>query len=349
MPTQFNSPIYKDDFPKLDASSVKILRQAGALIVGKTTTTEFAATTIGPATRNAHNPLRTPGGSSAGSGAAVADFQVPLALGTQTGGSMIRPGSFNGVYGFKPTWNAISREGQKFYALMLDTIGFYARAVEDLELLADVFELRDDEVSGFEGIRGAKFAVCKTMVWENAGPGTKAALEKAASLLRSHGAIVEDLNLDPSFDPLPEWHRITLSTEGRSTFLPEYRIDKDKCDELLITHVENLENVSRKESLKAFDGISALRPKIDHIAREYASILVPSVPDEAPEGLGYTGDAVFCSPWTVSLNDPTMWNRANGIYRPCMCLLLTSRDSRAPPACLSEYLLLRRDTMTNIY
>lgn len=194
----------------------------------------------------------------------------------------------------------MSREGQKLYALMLDTIGFYARCVEDVDLLADVFDLKDDEESRFEGVKGAKFAICKTMVWEHAGPGTKAALEKAASLLRSHGATVEDLTLDPSFDPLPEWHRITLSAEGRSAFLPEYRIDKAKCDELLITHVKNLENVSRKATLEAFDGISTLRPKIDHIAGQYAAILVPSVPDEAPEGLGYTGDAVFCSIWTVS-------------------------------------------------
>ncbi|CAM1510869.1 Fc.00g083820.m01.CDS01 [Cosmosporella sp. VM-42] len=299
MPTQHNSPLYKDDFPKLDASSVKVLRHAGALIFGKTTTTEFAATTIGPQTRNPHNPLRTPGGSSAGSGAAVGDFQAPLALGTQTGGSMIRPGSFNGIYGFKPTWNAVSREGQKIYALILDTLGWYARSVEDLVLLADVFELEDDEESKFKGVKGARFAVCKTMVWHNAGDGTKAAFEKAADLLRSHGAIVEDLALDASFDPLPEWHRVVLHAEGRAAFLPEYRIGKDKIAQLLIEHVENTERVTRRATLEAFDGISALRPKADDILGRYDAVLVPSVVDEAPEGLGYTGDAVFCSIWTA--------------------------------------------------
>ncbi|EXK26561.1 amidase [Fusarium oxysporum f. sp. melonis 26406] len=122
MPTQFNSPLYDGHFPETDAASVRILRHAGALIVGKTTTTEFAAIHVGPKTHNPHDPLRTPGGSSSGSGAAVADFQAPMALGTQTGGSLIRPASFNGLYGFKPTWNSVSREGQKIYALMYDTL-----------------------------------------------------------------------------------------------------------------------------------------------------------------------------------------------------------------------------------
>lgn len=267
---------------------------------GKTTTTEFAATTVGPPTTNPHNTLHTPGGSSAGSGAAVGDFQAPLALGTQTGGSTIRPGSFNGIYGFKPTWNAVSREGQKVYAMMLDTIGFYARCVEDLEMLAKVFALEDDEESVFKWVKGAKFAFCKTMVWESAGPGTKAALDKAVEILRAHGADVDEVTLSPDFDPLPEWHRITLAAEGRTAFLPEYRMDKDQIDELLISHVENQENVSHKMTLEAFDGIGKLRPVMDGILGEYAAMLVPSVPDEAPEGLGYTGDAVFCSIWTVS-------------------------------------------------
>ncbi|KAF7561956.1 hypothetical protein G7046_g2179 [Stylonectria norvegica] len=299
MPTQYNSPLYKDDFPKVDAASIIILRDAGALIFGKTTTTEFAATTVGPATRNPHDLSRTPGGSSAGSAAAVADFQIPLALGTQTGGSIIRPASFTGIYGFKPTWNSISREGQKVYALILDTLGFHARCVDDLVLLADVFALQDDEESEFHGVQGAKFAVCKTMVWSSAGEGTKAALDKAASLLRAHGAIVEEIDLGPAFDNLLEWYRVTLQAEGRTAFLSEYRVGKEDIHDLLISHVENTENFTRKAQLKAFDGIAALRPKMDEIAGRYAAILTPSVPDQAPLGLENTGDAVFCSIWTV--------------------------------------------------
>jgi amidase len=136
MPTQHNSPLYKDSMVPVDASVVATLRAAGALIFGKTTTTEFAVTTNGGPTCNrktstvlsashaqrpAHDTTRTPGGSSSGSGAAVGDFQVPIALGTQTVGSTIRPGSYNGILAFKPTWGAISREGIKHYSLTCDS------------------------------------------------------------------------------------------------------------------------------------------------------------------------------------------------------------------------------------
>lgn len=231
----------------------------------------------------------------------MGDFQTPVALGTQTGGSTIRPGSFNGIFGFKPTWNAISREGQRIYALILDTLGLYGRSVDDIELLADVFNLHDDEASDFQGVRGAKFAVCKTMVWdEHAGEGTRSALAKAVELLRAHGADVEEIDLGPDFENLPEWHRIVLHNEGRVAFLPEYRVAKDKMHELLTGHVENEHKFTRKAQLEAFDGMAALRPRIDEIAGRYAALLVPSVPDEAPVGLGFTGDAIFCSIWTVS-------------------------------------------------
>ncbi|KAG7419356.1 Glutamyl-tRNA(Gln) amidotransferase subunit A [Fusarium oxysporum f. sp. rapae] len=300
MPTQFNSPLYDGHFPETDAASVRILRHAGALIFGKTTTTEFAAIHVGPKTHNPHDPLRTPGGSSSGSGAAVADFQAPMALGTQTGGSMIRPASFNGIYGFKPTWNSVSREGQKIYALMYDTLGWYARCVEDLILLADVFALQDDddEDHSFQGISGARFAICKTSIWPEAGPGTKDALARAADLLRSHGAEVHELELPSAFDDVPEWYRIGLHTEGRTSFLPEYRVGKDQIGQVLIEHVENSDNFTRKTQLMASDSLAAMRPVFDFIASQYAAIITPSVPDEAPVGLENTGSHVFCAMWS---------------------------------------------------
>ncbi|EXK25407.1 amidase [Fusarium oxysporum f. sp. melonis 26406] len=291
MPTQFNSPLYDGHFPETDAASVRILRHAGALIFGKTTTTEFAAIHVGPKTHNPHDPLRTPGGSSSGSGAAVADFQAPMALGTQTGGSVIRPASFNGIYGFKPTWNSVSREGQKLYALMYDTLGWYGRCVGDLVLLADIFELRDDkdEEHAFNGIEGARFAICKTAVWPEAGPGTQDALARAADLLRSHGAEVEELGLPEEFNDVPEWYRIGLHTEGRTSFLAEYRVGRDQIGQVLIEHVENSDNFTRKTQLMASDKLAAMRPVFDFIASQYAAIITPSVPDEAPVGLESTG------------------------------------------------------------
>lgn len=255
----------------------------------------------GPKTRNPHDTTRTPGGSSSGSAAAVGDFQVPIGFGSQTGGSTIRPGSFNGIYGFKPTWNAITREGQKIYSLTLDTIGFFARCVEDLDLMANLFGLQDDQApeERFE-VEGAKFAMVKTSVWSEAGPGTKSALEAGAQLLRSHGAAVEEIELPPEFNQLPEWYRILLDGEGRVTFLPEYRHAKEKLSPFLVGHVENAHQVSRAAQLEAYDGIAALRPTIDGIAKKYAAILTPSVIDEAPVGIESTGSPAFNSMWTVS-------------------------------------------------
>ncbi|KAK4899739.1 hypothetical protein LTR27_003005 [Elasticomyces elasticus] len=301
MPTQHNSPIYKDDQVELDAGSVIMLRAAGALILGKTRTTEFAATVKGPATTNPHDSGRTPGGSSSGSGAAVADFQAPIALGTQTGGSTIRPGSFNGVYAMKPTWNAITREGQKIYSLILDTLGLYARSVNDLKLLAEVFGLKDDQPpqQPSSGVKGLKFAVLKTMVWDQVGPGTRDAMSKGAELLKSHGANVVDIDFPTEFAKLPAWHTIILKSDGRPSFRPEYMVGKDKLDVSLVEHVEEAHGYSRKDYMEAFDGVAALRPKWDAIAQEYDAVIVPSVPDEAPQGIESTGSAAFNSMWTA--------------------------------------------------
>ncbi|KAI2481721.1 Glutamyl-tRNA amidotransferase protein [Pyrenophora tritici-repentis] len=300
MPTQFNSPIYTNDAPKVDAGSIAILRKAGALIFGKSTTTEFAATTFGPKTRNPHDPSRTPGGSSSGSGAAVGDFQAPIGLGTQTGGSTIRPGSYNGIYALKPTWNSITREGQKIYSLILDTLGLYARSVADLEMLADTFAIHDDASPPTDfTLKGAKFAFLKTMVWPEVGPGTTAALNKAVSLLHAHGAEVEEISFPEDLNELPAWHATVLNSDGRTAFLPEYTIAKDKISAQLVGHVENSGKISRRAQVEAFDKISAARPVVDEMLGKYAAVLTPSVPDEAPLGIEKTGSASFCLIWTA--------------------------------------------------
>ncbi|CAF3565803.1 unnamed protein product [Fusarium graminearum] len=306
MPTQFNSPIYEGDAPQVDAASIIILRKAGALILGKTTTTEFAATTQGPATTNPHDSSRTPGGSSSGSGAVVGDFQVPIALGTQTGGSIIRPASFNGIYGFKPTWNSISREGQKIFSIINDTLGFYARSVADLYLLADVFALEDDQLPNQPVLlKGLKIGICKTMVWPQAGYGLVNAMIKAIELLRSNGATVTEIEFPEHLQDLPEWYSTILSSDGRTAFLPEYRLDKSLISDKLVGHVENHKKISRAAQLKAFDNVAAARPVVDEMLSQYDAVLTPSVPDEAPEGIESTGSAAFCQIWTV-LHNPVI-------------------------------------------
>ncbi|CAG7558256.1 unnamed protein product [Fusarium equiseti] len=298
MPTEYGSKIYKNDHPEIDAGSVMVLRHAGCLIFGKTTTTEFAFSFIGPATRNAHSLNHTPGGSSAGSAAAVADFQIPIALGSQTKGSIVRPAAFNGVYGFKPTWQSITREGQKFCSPSVDTIGFFARSVADFELLADAFALHDSEDSSFSEVKGSKFAVCKPVNWDMAGEGTIAAMKKAIELLRTHGAQVEELDLGPDFEKVVEWHNLIVKLEGATSLVPEYLQAKEQMDPALAKGVEERRRISRKAQLEAYDGLAALRPRFDKLAEEYVAVVAPSVLDEAPQGLGNTGDPVFASSWT---------------------------------------------------
>ncbi|KAF4964773.1 hypothetical protein FSARC_7372 [Fusarium sarcochroum] len=299
MPTEYGSTIYKNDHPEIDAGSVMVLRKAGCLIFGKTTTTEFASSFVGPVTRNAHSTSHTPGGSSSGSGAAVADFQIPIALGSQTMGSIVRPASFNGIYGFKPTWNAITREGQKFCAISFESIGFFARSVADIEILADSFALHDYDESPFTEVKGSKFAVCTTVQWELADEGTVAAMSKAVELLRAHGAQVEELELGPDFGTVVARHSTITAYEGGTSLLPEYRYAKDQLDERLVGWVENKDKASRRAYLDAYDGLAALRPRFDEIADNYVAVLVPSVIGEAPEGLGNTGSPIFASTWTA--------------------------------------------------
>lgn len=192
----------------------------------------------------------------------------------------------------------MSREGQKIYALLLDTLGWYARSVDDLKLVADVLGVKDDEKSQFSTLKGARFGVCKTVNWNYAGSGTQAALNKAVELLQAHGAVVEDLELPAGFDALPEWHRTLLHTEGRAHFLPEHRTAKASLHESLAVYID-MPEFSRREQLAAQDGIAALRPVFDEIAGKYDAILTASAVDVAPVGLESTGDAVFCSMWTA--------------------------------------------------
>lgn len=301
MPTQYNSPIYYSNLPSsVDANCVRILRAFGALIFGKTTTTEFAATSIGNCnqnfTRNAHAANRTPGGSSSGSGAAVADFQVPIALGTQTGGSVIRPASFNGVWGIKYTWGAVSNEGVGPYSVTCDTLGSLARSTEDLELISRVLRVEDDDMSSRTStvsLKGAKIAFCRTHVWDaKAGPNLKSIWNQAKVLLQKAGAEIEDLELPGDFARVSEWHANMLAGEGRNSFLGTYLLGKENLAPSLQGYVDNRGNVSRRALSEAHDGCARLRPVWDKVASGYAAVITPSVPDEAPLGLDSTGDAV---------------------------------------------------------
>ncbi|KPM43268.1 hypothetical protein AK830_g3256 [Neonectria ditissima] len=266
---------------------------------GKTRTSEFAATTEAPGTKNPHDSSRSPGGSSSGSAAAVADQQIPIGLGTQTVGSVIRPSSFNGIYGLKPTWNAISAEGQKVSSLTLDTFGFMARSIEDLQVLADVFALRDDEPPQAVQLSNARFALVKSPVWPKAGPGTIAAMERAAQILRDAGASVEEVALPPEFDNLLAMQNQVLQAEAGVAFYREYNTARDGMSDKLVDMAANIDTCSKKEFLRAFDTIASLRPKFDQIAEGYTAIITPSSVDVAPVGIEWTGNSDFNGIWTA--------------------------------------------------
>lgn len=242
MPTKYYSRLHaQDGNAAADSACVSVLRSAGAIIFGKTATTEFASMTEGGPCTNPHNCKHTPGGSSSGSAAAVADFQVPLSIGTQTGGSIVRPGSFNGVYGFKvciplcdsvkkavhtnahqATWGTISTEGVGRFSVSADTPGFYARNVEDLEFLARLFCLDSlvTEPTRPLSVSGARIAFIKTHVWPKAEAGTHAAWARAHSLLADRGANVEDVELPDVFANCTEWRELIVAEEARAAFLP---------------------------------------------------------------------------------------------------------------------------------
>lgn len=201
----------------------------------------------------------------------------------------------------KPTWNAISREGQKLYSLIFDTIGLYSRSVDDLKLLLDVFQVADDEPAEEFSVEGAKFAflALPTPSWPEPGPSTAAAMKKGAELLRAHGAEVEEITLAEEFREMYAYQLRVLAGDARVAFLPEYYLAKDKMHQFLIDNVENQGKHTRKEQLKAFDALSAMRPKMDALADKYAAIIAPSTVDEAPVGHENTGDAAFCGSWTA--------------------------------------------------
>jgi Asp-tRNA(Asn)/Glu-tRNA(Gln) amidotransferase A subunit family amidase len=277
---------------------VKTLRGAGALIFGKTDTTEFASVTRGGTARHPLDPSRTPGGSSSGSAAVVADFQAPIALGTQTAGSTIRPGSFCGIYAMKPTWGAINREGLKMLALSLDTLGLYARSVEDLDLVADVFGLEDRNPVASFTLRGARIAACRSPAWDKVETATRDAFARGIALLREAGAHIEPLDLPPAFSSLPDHHATVMAGEAHVTFLGELRAHPELLHDDVAALANNSKGVSKSALLTALDAAAECRIGFDRIAAAYDAVLTPSARGEAPQGTK-TGEAALNAMWTL--------------------------------------------------
>ncbi len=305
MPTQHNSPVFQGHQPALDAACVSTLRSAGAIILGKTDTTEFAAAGRRAATRHPQDGARSPGGSSAGSAAAVADSHVPLALGTQTAGSTMRPASFCGVFAMKPSWGAVSREGVKLYAASLDTVTWFARCAADLGLLCDAFAIHDDAPPRPVHLPAARFALCRTPMWPQAQPGTPEAMAFAADRLRAAGAAVSELDLPSPFASLPAMQATIMLAEGRAAFLDLVRRHGEAAHDDFHARVENRTGITRAALLEAYDGAARGRVAFDALAAEYDAVIVPSARGEATAYEEGPGDAVFNRMWTL-LHGPSV-------------------------------------------
>jgi len=308
MPTECGTPIFSARQPNRDARVVTALREAGAIIMGKTVTTELAM--YGPGkTTNPHHPEHTPGGSSSGSAAAVATNMVPLAIGSQTNGSVIRPASFCGVYGFKPSFGTISRSGVLALSRPLDTVGVFGRSVEDLALAAEPlfgFDEHDPDThlrarqrlvasAAEEPPRAPMFAFVKSPVWDQADDDTR---EGFAQLVDTLGDQCDEVELPALFDDAVRWHRTIMYADLAKSLAQLYDNSRNTLSDVLCAMIEEGQRCLAVDYNRAVDMIEILNAGFEQIFDRYDAILTPAARGQAPAGLDTTGDPIFCSLWT---------------------------------------------------
>ena len=309
MPTEDGTVLHAGRQPGADAAAVSRLREAGAVILGKTVTTELAVYSPGK-TRNPHDPNCTPGGSSSGSAAAVAAGMVPLAIGTQTNGSMIRPASFCGVFGYKPTFGSISRHRVLQQSRPLDQIGVFARTVGDAALIAEQmmgFDSWDPdtrmgarprlfEVTNQEPPVEPRMAFVKTPVWDQADSDTR---EAFAELVAHLGERILEEDLPDLFDDAIEQHRLIMDADLARSFDPEYTRGKDQLSDILREMIERGQKVLAVEYNEAVSRIPRLNQALEKLFEWHDVILTPATVGEAPVGLESTGSPILCTIWTL--------------------------------------------------
>ena len=298
MPTGYGSPIYDGHRPAADAACVALARAAGAIVVGKTVTTEFACFTPGK-TANPHNPHHTPGGSSSGSAAAVAAGMVPLAFGSQTAGSVIRPAAFCGCVGYKPSFGLIARAGAKALADSLDTVGLMAGTVADAAFFAGVLTDRPDLRDAAPPPAPPAFALYRTPLWERAEPEVGAALDRAAEALRRAGAAVGELAPPAEHRGLNAAQDRIMGYEAARALAYERIYRSAQLSPRLGQMLDAGMAVGAAEYDAARAEAAAARAGLAGFFGPYDAVLTPAAPGEAPAGLGYTGDPVFNRMWTL--------------------------------------------------
>lgn len=308
MPTEDGTPLHAGRNPWHDAKVVDLLRRAGAIIMGKTVTTEMATYTPGK-TRNPHNPAHTPGGSSSGSAAAVATGMVPLALGTQTNGSLIRPASYCGVFGFKPTRGLISRQGILRQSERLDQVGGFARTIEDVALLGEVLAAYDADEPGMlpradipmsrvcseEPPFAPKLALIKTPWWNQLDEDTREGFGELVEHLRDS---VGEFALPDSAAAVLDWHQSIMEADLAANYETEYERGADKLSAPLREQLARGSAVTAVDYLRALARIPVVTDALDEIFDRYDAIITPAASGAAPVGLASTGNPMYCTLWT---------------------------------------------------
>lgn len=315
-PTERGSVLFQGRTPANDATLVSLLKQAGAIILGKTVTTEMAVFSPGK-TRNPHNIEHTPGGSSSGSAAAVAAGMVPLSVGTQTNGSVIRPAAFCGVYGFKPSFARISRHGVLLQSRPLDTIGVFARSLEDLALIADVlmcYDSRDRDMKPVAAPQLARvmsesvpldphFAFVRSPMWDQVEDSSKDGFrELIDSANENNQETIHVVDLPEQFNDIYRDHQNIMEADLALNFAKEYRNGKSQLSNVLCEMIERGQKVLATEYNSALGRVSDYSEYLEQVFDEYDAILTPSTLGPAPIGLEKTGSPVMNTIWTLCGN-----------------------------------------------
>lgn len=300
MPTRYGSAIYRSHRPASDAACVALARAAGGVMMGKTVVPEFSTYMPGK-TANPHNIRHTPGGSSSGAAAAVADFMVPLAFGTQTEGSIIRPAAFCGVVGYKPSFGLICRAGVKPLVDSLDTVGVLARTVPDVALFTAA--LTDRPALNVSGALASlpRVAMCRTHEWEYAAQETAEAFEVATKALSGAGAAVSDIALPDTFRLLNAAHVVVLRFEVARALAFERNSRADGFSPAFAELMQACVETTVEDYDKALGVIHTCRRELHELFRDFDILLAPSAAGEAPEGLHYTGDRTLNRIWSALL------------------------------------------------
>jgi Asp-tRNA(Asn)/Glu-tRNA(Gln) amidotransferase A subunit family amidase len=313
MPTGYGSAIYEGHRPAADAACVALARAAGVVVLGKTVTTEFACFTAGK-TANPKNPAHTPGGSSSGSAAAVADGMAPLGFGTQTAGSVIRPAAFCGCIGYKPSFGTIPRAGVKMLCDSLDTIGVMARSVDDAAFFTGVLAERPALRNLAMPQSPPRIGIYRTPMWGEAEPGTVAAMDQARAALEKAGGWTAEIVVPAEHQGVTAAQETVMGFELVRSLAHERIRHSAELSPRLAQQLDQGMTVGAPEYDAAMAETAAARAKLDGFFGPCDAMLVPAAPGEAPQGLGYTGNPVFNRMWTLlgtpCITLPAIWGES---------------------------------------